>query len=80
MNILGPRPGLECAGTSYTHSGVPNSVSVSDNAHRFWLLLASVTHPNTRTNHLAKAHPRRRGAMDSITSSQNCMALGSNAS
>jgi hypothetical protein len=35
--------------TSYRHKrDVPNSVSVSDSAHCFWLLLASDAYPETR--------------------------------
>lgn len=35
-----------CCRPSDTQSGVPSSVSVSESAHRFWLLLASVTYLN----------------------------------
>jgi hypothetical protein len=36
-------------------SGVPNSVSVSDSAHRFGLLLASGTHRDSSMNYRPSA-------------------------
>ena len=48
-------------------AGNSNSVSVSDSAHRCWLLLTSVTLPNTRINQrppaLASA-PNRHGVQE----------------
>ena len=52
-------------------AGNSNSVSVSDSAHRCWLLLASVTHPNTRINQRQSApvSARNRHGVQEVASS-----------